>query len=107
MNARSEAHADKAFHLLAKVCVAEVVMSRYAAIKGPSSCGVQGGGARPSSWDQRREGIDIIRGVGGETIKLKSSAMQSTPKSGWIIVLTGGTEHDGYSWTLYGISPNH
>jgi hypothetical protein len=106
MNARSEAHTDKSLRISAKVTVAEVVLSRYASTIQASSRGVQGG-SRPSSWDQRQEGLDVIRAVGGETIKLKSSAMQSTPKPGWIIVLTGGTEHDGYSWTLYGITPSH
>jgi hypothetical protein len=106
MNARSEAPTEKNLPISAKVGVAEVLLSRYGGAASASCSGVQGV-SRPTSWDQRLEGIDVIRAVGGETVKLKSSAMQSTPKPGWIIVLTGGTEHDGYSWTLYGITPSH
>jgi hypothetical protein len=106
MNTRSDSHTDKALRVSAKVCVADVVLSRYDTTTIPSS-GRAKGGARPASWDQRREGVDVIRAVGGETITLKSSAMQSTPKPGWVIVLTGGTEDEGYSWTLYGLTPSH
>ncbi len=106
MNTRSEANTHKALRISAKVCVADVVLSRYASTTRASYAGSQRD-ARPSSWDERVEGIDVIRAVGGETITLKSSAMQSTPKPGWIIVLTGGSEQAGYSWTLYGITPTH
>lgn len=106
MTSRSEAHIEKPLRISAKICVADVVLSRYATIGSASGSHVQGRG-RPASWDQRSEGIDVIRTAGGETVKLKSSAMQSTPRPGWIIVLTGGTEHEGYSWTLYGITPSH
>lgn len=97
MNASSSSHSAKALHMTAKVCVSEVVSSRYGSK----------GGERPQSWDERREGVDVIRALGGETIKLQSSPMQSTPKPGWIIVLTGGSEHEGYTWTLYGLSRSH
>jgi len=106
MNAHVDGHHEKVLHMAAKVCVAEVVSSRYDSI---DSTGRVGGsaGERPQSWDQRVAGIDVVRAVGGETIKLHSSAMQSTPKTGWVIVLTGGSEHDGYTWTLYGMSRSH
>lgn len=106
MNAKSEAHSKRAVHLLAKVGVAEVVASRYGVKTGGGRSGGKGG-ERPSSWDDRFEGIDLIRTTGGETLKLQSSPMQSTPKLGWVIVLTGGSEQEGYSWTLYGIAPLH
>ena len=103
MNAHSESHHEKALHLAAKVCVAQVVASRY----GISGKPVSSKEARPQSWDDRKEGIDVVRAVGGGTIKLRSSAMQTTPRPGWVIVLIGGSEHEGYSWTLYGISRSH
>lgn len=106
MNASSASQGEKAMHMTPKVCVSEVVTSRYGITPGVSR-GEQALGDRPQSWDQRREGIDVIRTLGGETIKLKSSPMQSTPKPGWIIVLTGGTEGEGYTWTLYGITRRH
>lgn len=81
-----------------KVLVLELVSSRY---DGASAS------RRPLSWDERREGIDEIRSSDGSVLKLNSSAMQSPPKPGWVIVLTEGTAKDGYSWTLYGITPSH
>lgn len=103
MNAHSHSRGERALHMSAKVCVAEVVSNRYG-ISGDRSAGV---GVRPESWDKRKAGIDVVRTDGGATIKLYSSPMQSTPKPGWVIVLTGGSEHEGYSWTLYGMSRNH
>lgn len=109
MNSRSGSNSQKVSISEGKLCVAEVVSSRYATVGG-TSCGRFGGKAgwkRPQSWDARKAGIDVVRSLNGETVKLASSPMQSTPKPGWILVLTGGSEHDGYSWTLYGISRNH
>ena len=107
MNSQSsDVRHEKLLHMSAKVCVAEVVSSRY---RGITSVGrvESAGGERPQSWDQRVAGIDVVRAVGGETIKLHSMAMQSTPKPGWVIVLTGGSEDEGYTWTLYGMSRTH
>jgi len=98
MNSADQNEGQRALHLHAKVCVSEVVSSRY---------GTSHGAPRPLLWDERREGIDVVRVEGGATITLKSSAMQSTPKPGWILVLTGGSEREGYTWTLYGITPRH
>lgn len=97
MSASSGSHSEKALHATAKVSVEEVLSSRYGL----------GHADRPQSWDQRREGIDVIGALGGASIRLRSSPMQSTPKPGWIIVLTGGSECEGYTWTLYGITRNH
>jgi hypothetical protein len=58
---------------------------------------------RPTSWDERVGGIDICESVEGDTLRLLSSPMQSPPKSGWILMLTGGDSNQGYSWTLYGM----
>ncbi len=98
MNSAHQNDGQRALHLHAKVCVAGVVSSRYGGTKG---------GDRPLLWDERCEGNDVVRIEGGETLTLKSSAMQSTPKPGWILVLTGGSEREGYTWTLYGITPRH
>jgi hypothetical protein len=75
--------------------VSEMLCSRYA------------GGERPLSWDDRKEGIDVVRAITGEEVRLKSTSMQSPPKPGWVILLTGGNASEGYSWTLYGITPSH
>jgi hypothetical protein len=86
----------------AKVCVVDVVASRYGApLLSEDSA------SRPQSWDQRLQGIDLVRGEGGQVVKLLSSPMQSPPRAGWVIVLTGGSEASGYTWTLYGISRRH
>lgn len=106
MNAHSEANRPHAIDREAKVCVAEVISSRYGAVSNASQ-GAEGDGDRPQSWDDRKTGIDVIRSLDGETIKLSSSPMQSTPKPGWVLVLTGGTSEEGYTWTLYGISRIH
>lgn len=106
MNTSADTQGMNRSHKDHKVCVAEVVTSRYGALRF-SGGGGEKVGDRPLCWDDRREGIDVVRSLGGETVKLKSSPMQSTPKPGWVIVLTGGTADEGYSWTLYGISRNH
>lgn len=91
----------------ARVQVAELVSSRYeaaaAACCGPAK--ERGCAARPLSWDERVDGVDVVKTVGGDSIKLFSSSMQSPPKPGWVILLTGGNSTDGYTWTLYGIPP--
>jgi hypothetical protein len=98
MNAAHQNDGQRALHLHAKVSVAEVVSSRYGGDRDAE---------RPLLWDERRPGKDVVRIDGGEILTLQSSAMQSTPKPGWILVLTGGSLHEGYTWTLYGITPRH
>lgn len=85
-------------HVHAKVCVIGVVSSRYGRFSG---------GKRPLRWDDRVEGREVVKVDDGHEVTLISSAMQSTPKPGWILVLTGGSEREGYTWTLYGIAPRH
>ena len=63
-------------------------------------------GARPVSWDQRKEGIESIFTEEGETLRLYSHGGQSTPSKNWEILLTNemlGSDGATYSWTLYGI----
>ena len=74
-----------------RVQVSRVISSRYA------------GDSRPVSWDLRQAGVDTVEVSGGEVIKLASTPMQSPPRPGWVLMLTGGDEA-GYSWTLYGMS---
>jgi hypothetical protein len=85
-------------HVHAKVSVTGVVSSRYGRFSA---------GKRPLRWDDRVEGREVVKVEGGQELTLLSSAMQSTPKPGWILVLTGGSEREGYTWTLYGIAPRH
>lgn len=75
-----------------RIKVAHIVESRYA------------GGFRPLSWDDRGAGRDVIETVNGERIVLASSGQQSCPQAGWEILLTGGDEMSGFTWTLYGLS---
>ena len=77
-----------------RVEVKRLLSSRYAAM---------GRVVRPESWDERHEGGDIIEIADGTRLLLKSSAMQSPPKPGWILMLTAGDARGGYVWTLYGI----
>lgn len=91
--------------LHAKVQVAEVITSRYdntsiTSHEGPT-------GYRPEGWQDRREGLDTVRTISGEILRLFSTGAQSVPKPGWVIVITGGTFEQGYSWTLYGIPARH
>lgn len=59
---------------------------------------------RPFSWDERIPGTDVVQTVDGEEIVLVSDGMQSPPKPGWVLELTGGSKETGFTWTLYGIS---
>jgi hypothetical protein len=90
----------------ARIEVAELICSRYG--DEPSSCcslQCDAAAERPLSWDERVAGVDLVKTVGGDSVKLQSSAMQSPPKPGWIVFLTGGDGERGYTWTLYGIPP--
>ncbi len=60
---------------------------------------------RPASWDDRREGVDVVKTEDNRYIKLSSDGGQSPPNPGWIIMLTGGDFQTGYTWTLYGLEP--
>ena len=82
-----------------KVIVKEIVASRYGA-------GTKATAQRPSSWDARIAGQDIVKTTDQQQIKLWSDGGQSPPKPGWILVITGGDPIGGYLWTLYGISSN-
>ncbi len=90
-----------------RIIVAEISAGRY----DP--------GFKPLSWDDRRPAIESITTTEGEEIKLFSSSGQSTPKTGWILMLVGkatekelsqipnlndlGNGSEIFSWTLYGI----
>jgi hypothetical protein len=81
-----------------RVQVERLVSSRYS--DGLAS-------SRPQDWDGREAGVDVVEILGGSHIRLLSSPMQSPPKPGWILMLTGGNEGQGFLWTLYGISRQH
>lgn len=76
----------------AKLNVTELLHSRYT------------GGRRPASWDLRRDGNDFVRSDDGKVIKLWSDGGQTPPKAGSVLMITGGDDQAGYSWTLYGIA---
>jgi hypothetical protein len=82
-----------------RVEVQRLVSSRY---DDPTQRGTR----RPNSWDERIEGIDLVEVAGGGTVRLHSSPMQSPPKAGWILLLSGGNAGQGFTWTLYGIAPH-
>ena len=69
--------------------------------------GRYGANDRPNCWDERLEGIDEVTIDGGEVLKLRSTPMQSPPRSGWVVMLTGGNAIDGFLWTLYGMPRAH
>lgn len=85
----------------ARLEVVKLVSSRYESGKGSGQV------ARPADWDERCSGIDVVQVAGGATVRLLSSPMQSPPKPGWVVMLTGGNENEGYTWTLYGLSASH
>lgn len=78
-------------HLPFEVYIIELVSSRY------------GNGRRPVSWDDRSDGVDVVRTVDGKLIKLWSSGGQSPPAPGWRIIIAEGDVQRGFSWTLYGL----
>ncbi|MCB0324617.1 MAG: hypothetical protein KDD69_13640 [Bdellovibrionales bacterium] len=73
-----------------RIVVTEVLESRY----GP--------GLRPTSWDDRRAGVDRVRTRKGEELSLFSQGGQSSPAPGWELLLTKQAD-SGVEWTLYGI----
>lgn len=101
-----------------RIVVQEVVSSRYEP------------GQRPTSWDRRRSGLEVIKTELGEVFTLFSNGGQSTPHPGWELLLItrieepaalssdaaksvpaqigaqqGAATLPAYSWTLYGIRP--
>ena len=85
---------DSVPRLPVAVKVAELISSRYAQH------------TRPLSWDERREGIDIVRTESGLQLPLLSDGGQSPPEKGWELVLTEGDSRAGYRWTLFGLPPS-
>ncbi len=86
--------------LPATIRVNELLSSRYDALY---ATGELERGSRPFSWDDRTEGIDVVRCEDGREIRLLSDGGQSPPHPGWVLVLRGGDADAGYSWTLYGM----
>jgi hypothetical protein len=84
----------------ARIEVTELLSTRYDSAVGHNR-------TRPMEWGERLAGVDVVRVSGGHTVKLKSSAMQSPPKPGWVLMLTDGNDSEGYAWTLYGLSRTH
>lgn len=98
-----------------RVVVKEVLQARYRP------------GSKPLSWDKRTPGIEKILTASGETVLLYSGGGQSSPETGWELLLVGparaadlaeltrvsaaGAASDAasqvavspVSWTLYGI----
>lgn len=60
-------------------------------------------GKRPPSWDNRKQGLDVVKTVDGQLVQLLSNGGQTPPQKNWKLVLTGGDVSNGYTWTLYGI----
>ncbi|MBX7145248.1 MAG: hypothetical protein K1X79_12410 [Oligoflexia bacterium] len=66
--------------------------------------------ARPLSWEQRVEGVDVVSIDAGGQLKLFSDGSQSPPQPGWELILTEQVAQGAYRWTLYGLghqSPEH
>ena len=59
-------------------------------------------GTKPLSWDERNSGLDVILNAEGEELVLDSRGDQSTPNTGWEILINGKSDK-GYQWTLYGV----
>lgn len=79
----------ESFELPQSVQVESIVSSRYV------------GHERPLSWDERREGVDVVRTADQRTLRLLSDGGQSPPQPGWTIIISDGNENSGYKWTLY------
>ena len=60
-------------HVNARIRVSELVSSRYdVVVQGGSTVGRE----RPLLWDERKEGLDVVRADHGDVVKLNSSYMQ-------------------------------
>lgn len=58
---------------------------------------------RPSDWERRVQGLDVVIVEGGERLNLQSSGEQSPPQVGWEILLTEAAGNNSFKWTLYGL----
>jgi len=88
-----------------KISIKEVVSSRY-----PE-------GERPTSWEERRAGLEVVKSEEGEIFNLYSNGGQSSPHPGWELLLVERVEHapnssdsgkssvPAYTWTLYALKP--
>ena len=76
-----------------RVCVDKLLSGRYAA------------GERPTSWDDRIAGTEKVSTTEGEEILLMSRGGQSTPESGWELLLMKESSEfpEALEWTVYGI----
>ena len=74
-----------------RVTIQSLISSRYAE------------GERPGSWDNRVEGMDVVRSTDGEELKLWSDGGQTPPKAGWVLMLIDVADAGAYRWTLYGL----
>ena len=92
--------------LPARIQVHELVSSRYGLGYAPPET-LDEGLPRPLSWDERVSGSDVVKTQEGLTLKLQSSAQQTPPQPGWVLVLTVGSAEAGYDWTLYGLPRKH
>ncbi len=86
-------------HLPQRIKVQALLQSRYSV----EQCNDFSGLNRPANWDNRVSGQDQILTTEGHEILLRSNGAQSTPKVGWVLLLTSGNPAEGYDWTLYGI----
>ena len=79
-----------------RVTVKEVISGRYPA------------GERPYSWDQRYAAAETVVTVDDEELVLISNGGQSTPSSGWELLLTEEVMTEdgqkGIAWTLFGLT---
>jgi hypothetical protein len=92
------AHTPQGVTLPRRVTVAELLSSRY-------DSHINNTESRPDVWGERVSGVDKIRTEDGHELLLQSDGQQSPPRAGWVILLTSGSDQDGFSWTLYGMPP--
>ena len=76
----------------ARVCVSDIISSRYI------------DNQKPLSWDERRDGLDVVRTMDGQVLRLLSDGGQAPPREGWELMLTEDGGNDSYRWTLYGMT---
>lgn len=77
-----------------RIIVEQLVEGRYPA------------GQKPISWDERREGVEVVKTNTGEQIRLASSGGQSSPAKGWELLLTAvDPSSNAAKWTLYSLGP--
>ena len=86
--------------LPARIQVSQLVSSRYDDLYAQGLLADR----RPSAWEMRRTGIDLVVDADGRIFKLQSGGQQSPPQPGWVIVLRGGSAEQGYEWTLHGFA---